>query len=86
LFMYIIEGLEATLEKSCWKKGDFFHLISTLFCEVKTGFVDPWKLFLWSRLPCLGWRLANFYTRCFSQKKVCSSGASILVLVLSLHT
>jgi hypothetical protein len=35
-----IEILGATLEEACLKKGDFFQLISTLFCEVKRGFVD----------------------------------------------
>jgi hypothetical protein len=37
-----IEILAATLEEACLKKkGEcFFQLISTLFCEVKRGFVD----------------------------------------------
>jgi hypothetical protein len=35
-----IEILGATLEEACLKKVEFFQLISTLFCEVKRGFVD----------------------------------------------
>jgi hypothetical protein len=36
-----IEILGAMLEEACLKKGrTFFQLISTLFCEVKRGFVD----------------------------------------------
>jgi hypothetical protein len=43
------------------EKGDnFFQLISTLFCVVKRGFVEPCKMFLRSKLPCLGWRSADF--------------------------
>jgi hypothetical protein len=37
-----IEILGATLDEACLKKGEnFFQLISTLFCEVIRGFVDP---------------------------------------------
>jgi hypothetical protein len=32
--------LRAILEEACLKKGKFFQLISTLFCEVKRGFKD----------------------------------------------
>jgi hypothetical protein len=34
-----IEIFVAILEAACLKKGDFFQLISTQFCEVKRGFV-----------------------------------------------
>jgi hypothetical protein len=44
--------------RSMFEKGIFFQLISTLFCEVNGGFVDPGKH---AKLPCLGWRSANFY-------------------------
>jgi hypothetical protein len=40
-FIDTIEILGASLGEACLKKGIFFHLISTIFCEVKRGFVDP---------------------------------------------
>jgi hypothetical protein len=36
-----LEILGATLEEASLKKGEFFQPISTLFCEVKRGFVHP---------------------------------------------
>jgi hypothetical protein len=37
-----IEILGAMQEEACLKKREkFIQLISTLFCEVKRGFVDP---------------------------------------------
>jgi hypothetical protein len=39
----IIEILD--LEDACWnKQANFFKLVSTLFCEVKRGFVDHRKI------------------------------------------
>jgi hypothetical protein len=52
------------LEESCWKKGDFFQLISSLFCVVKRGFVQQCKMLL----PCLGWRSANVLQGFFCPK------------------
>jgi hypothetical protein len=58
------------------------QLISTLLCEVKRGFVDPpKKWFLWSKLPCLEWRSADFYKVIFP-KNIFRTCANILVLVL----
>jgi hypothetical protein len=52
------------LEHACWnKRAIFFQLVSTLFCEVKRGFVEPCKMFQCSKLPCLGWRSADFCFR-----------------------
>jgi hypothetical protein len=34
------EILRATLEEACLEKGEFFQPLSTLFCEMKRGFVD----------------------------------------------
>jgi hypothetical protein len=40
----VTEILGARLEEACLKKGDIFvSWFSTLFCEVKRCFVDPWK-------------------------------------------
>jgi hypothetical protein len=35
-----IEILGATLEEAFLKKGEFFQVISNLFCEVKRGLLD----------------------------------------------
>jgi hypothetical protein len=47
------------------EKGQFFQLVSDLFCVVKRGVV---KTFLCSKLPCLGWRSADFLQSFFCQK------------------
>jgi hypothetical protein len=39
-----IDILEATIEEACLKKGRIFSAVSTLFCEVKRGFVDRRKI------------------------------------------
>jgi hypothetical protein len=52
----------------CWKEGNFFQLVSNLFCAEKRGFVEPSKMFLCSKLPCLGWRSADFLQGFFCQK------------------
>jgi hypothetical protein len=48
---------------------------------VKRGFVDPWKIWSWSKLPCLGWRSANFLQRCPILQNIFRTSANILVLV-----
>jgi hypothetical protein len=67
-----IEILGATQETACLKKGrTFFQLISTLFCEVKTGFVfrPPEKIVPLKYITlCLGWILANFLQGVLSPK------------------
>jgi hypothetical protein len=64
------------------KKGpNFFQLVSNLFCVLKRGFVEPCKMFLCSKLPCLGRRSADFL-QVFFAKNVCWANANILILVL----
>jgi hypothetical protein len=47
-------------------------------CEGNRGFVDPWKMFLWSKLPCLGWISVQFYKVLFPpQKNICRTCANI---------
>jgi hypothetical protein len=44
-------------------------------------YVDPWKLFPWSKLPCLQWISANFCTRRSFHKKI-AGPVQTYVLVL----
>jgi hypothetical protein len=50
------------------KREKIFQLISSLFCEVKIGFVDPWKLSLWRQLSSRGWKSADFLQGVLSPK------------------
>jgi hypothetical protein len=43
-------------------------------CEGNRGFVDPWKMFLWSKLPCLGWISVQFYKVLFPPPKKIFAG------------
>jgi hypothetical protein len=61
--------------------GNFFQPVSALFCEAKRGFVEPCKMFHCSKLPCLGWRSADFYKVFFAQN-VCKSSSNMCFLVL----
>jgi hypothetical protein len=63
------------------KKGEFFQLVSNLFCVVKRGFVEPCKMFLCSKLPCLGGDLQTFY-KVFFSKNVCWTSGNLIVLVI----
>jgi hypothetical protein len=68
--VFTIQILGATLEDASLKKGNFFYLISNLFCQVKSVFRLLKKCFFEVNcLPCLGWRSAIF-TRCLSPKKL----------------
>jgi hypothetical protein len=54
------------------KTGEFFRLVSNLFCVLKRVFVEPCKMFLCSKLSCLGWRSAGFL-QCVLSPKIFAS-------------
>jgi hypothetical protein len=65
------------------KKGRIFFSWSPTYvvCVVKRGFVEPCKMILCSKIPCLGW-ISRLFTRFFLPKNVCWTSASKLILEL----
>jgi hypothetical protein len=56
------------LEHACWKKGDFFSWSPPYFVKWREVLLSPVKMFQCSKLPCLGWRSADFLQGFFRPK------------------
>jgi hypothetical protein len=71
------------LEDACWKKvAIFFQLVSTLFCEVKRGYVDRRKIVPLKQITLSRVEISQFFTRCYFPQNICKTCANILVLDL----
>jgi hypothetical protein len=54
-----------------------------LYCKYREVLLSPVKMILCSKLPCVGWRSADFLKGFFA-KNVCLTSTNILVLALRL--
>jgi hypothetical protein len=70
------------LEHACWKKGRiFFSWSPPYFVKWREVLLSPVKMFQCSKLPCQGWRSADFLQGFFAQN-VYKSCSNMRVLVL----
>jgi hypothetical protein len=70
------------LEHACWKKRvNFFNWSPPYFVKWREVLLSPVKMFQCSKLPCLGWRSADFLQGFFAQN-VCKSSSNMHILVL----
>jgi hypothetical protein len=60
----------------------FIQPISTQICQVKRGFLDPWKIVPLKWITLSRAEISQFLQGIFPSKNVCRTSANILVLVL----